>query len=217
MPFNVIWNLKKLNNLLKIRAMKKQSFYIGISIATIFMVGMSFCSSHFQSHRFEKNAHRQGNIDTLLQDIKSISGETGLGDLGGLYEDYQTASVVQYADKTYSKKDLEALKKHYLSEASQADKIEFLTELEEKYDVQHQAEFFKRQIRFAKTNLDLAIIGAGIFGVHQTYKGVNQYVKENEQDKYIDFIRDQIQSSIASDDMNYKAIVFRGIYSSFYK
>jgi len=195
--------------------MSKQKFYMGIVIATLIMIAFSYCSNKYQSYRYSSYNKSDGNIDTLLNNIKNIGGETGFGDLSSVYDDFkEEVTIVKYKDKKYTPKEIEALRTHYLSDASENHKIEFLTELEEKYEVKTHKDFFKRQIRFCKTNLDLALVGIGIYSVHKTYEGTNIYVKESEEEEYIHFIRDQVQNSIASSDMNYKAIVFRGISSS---
>jgi len=198
--------------------MDKKGFYTGIILITFLMIAFSYCSNQYQQHRYASYNSKGGNIDSLLHNIQDIGGETGFGDLSAAYEDFkEEVTTISYQNKVYSKKELEDLRKHFLSNASDTDKVEFLTELEEKYEVGTHKDFFQRQIRFSKTNLDLALVGVGIYGVHKTYEGSNAYVKETEQEQYITFIRDQVQNSIASNDMNYKAIVFRGIQSSIYQ
>lgn len=165
-------------------------------------------------------------IDQFINEVHSIKSDmsSNMNDYKSMaYDMSNTSNNPMMASNTYSKneavkelysKTAEELKADLLRPVQRTDRSDFYQELETLFQVREHQDFFQRQIGYAQLKLDLAVVGMGIIRVDEVLKGENATVQEKDRGEFIKYIRDQVQSAVASNDANFKAIVFKGLESS---
>ena len=125
----------------------------------------------------------------------------------------QQVQNIQQQQAIYTK-STEELRAELLSEVQETDREDFYTELQIIWDVGENQAFFKRQISYCQLKIDLAVVGMGIIRVDEVLKEENPSVLRKDQGEFIKYVREQVQQAVASNDKNYKTIVFKGLESS---
>lgn len=178
-------------------------------LVTIFSIAFAngLCRFYKKPPNRSLSTSKPKGIDYLMQNIEQIQNGESVYDLSQSYDE-MVASKANY-EKTEAQ-----LRKEILGPAKQKDRKDFIHELKTIYAVGEHQDFFLRQIDYANIKLDLAIVGLGIIRVHQVLKGENAGVKAKDVNEFIQYIRDQVQSAVAAEDQNFKAIIFKGLESS---
>ena len=153
------------------------------------------------------DAHPNGGIDALRANLDKLKKEASFNSYESSYEKMQEAKV----ELT---KTEEEVRQELLGVVKPEDQLDFEKELETVFNVGEHKQFFIRQIENCKIKMDLAVVGIGIIRVHQVLRGENPSVKEQDQEEFIRYIKEQVQYALGAEDRNYKAIVFKGLESS---
>ena len=176
------------------------------------LLGIFFCLSLSACQESSPTPFMQSDdegIDRLLSNLEQVKTVSNSN-----YESFgQQVQNVQTQQAIYNQ-STEELRADLLSDVKEIDRNDFYTELQTIWNVGEHQSFFKRQISYCQTKLDLAVFGMGIIRVDEVLKGNNPSVQLKDQSAFIKYIREQIQQAIASNDKNYKAIVFKGLESS---
>jgi len=151
--------------------------------------------------------HTAGGIDALRANLDKLKKEASFNTYESSYEKMQEAKV----ELT---KTEEEVRQELLGEVKPEDQLDFEKELETVFNVGEHKQFFIRQIENCKIKMDLAVVGIGIIRVHQVLRGENPSVREQDQEEFIRYIKEQVQYALGAEDRNYKAIVFKGLESS---
>ena len=151
--------------------------------------------------------HNDGGIDALRANLDKLKKEASFNTYESSYEQMQEAKV----ELT---KTEEEIRQELLGTVNPNDQLDFEKELETVFDVGEHKQFFIRQIENCKIKMDLAVVGIGIIRVHQVLRGENPSVKEQDQEEFIRYVKEQVQYALGAEDRNYKAIVFKGLESS---
>lgn len=195
-------------------------FYIKIGlIALTLLIGTAlFLSKPTSTPNLSKTSH--AGIDQFMQDVQQI--RNGVEDYSQLHSGESpmfASSVSTTHPKTKElqalyQKSTEELKEDLLRPVQATERSDFHQELKNLFQVHEHQAFFNRQIEYARLKIDLAVVGMGIIRVDEVLKGQNPTVQEKDRAEFIKYIRDQVQSALASNDANFKAIVFKGLESS---
>ena len=197
---------------------------IGFTLFAMLVVGILYLSKpNSTPHPITQTS---AGIDQFMNEVHSIKSgiSSDMNDYKNMgYDMSNTSNNPMMASNTYSKneavkelysKTAEELKADLLRPVQRTDRSDFYQELETIFQVREHQDFFQRQIGYAQLKLDLAVVGMGIIRVDEVLKGENATVQEKDQGEFIKYIRDQVQSAVASNDANFKAIVFKGLESS---
>ncbi|MFK7979734.1 MAG: hypothetical protein AB8G86_07110 [Saprospiraceae bacterium] len=153
------------------------------------------------------DTHNDGGIDALRANLDKLKKEASFNTYESSYEKMEEAKV----ELT---KTEEEVRQELLGAVKPVDQLDFEKELETVFNVGEHKQFFIRQIENCKIKMDLAVVGIGIIRVHQVLRGENPSVKEQDQEEFIRYIKEQVQYALGAEDRNYKAIVFKGLESS---
>ena len=147
-------------------------------------------------------------MEALQQKLEQLQKEASFTPYHSTYDQMQAA-------KTELTKTEEEIRQELLSAVNPNDQLDFETELETIFDVGVHKSFFIRQIENCKIKMDLAVVGIGIINVHQVLRGENPSVLEKDRAEFIRYVKQQVQYALGANDKNYKAIVFKGLESSY--
>ena len=148
-----------------------------------------------------------GGIDALKANLDQLKKEARFNDVTTRYEQMQDT-------KEAFEKSEEEIRQDLLSVVKPVDQVDFENELSSFFDVGEHKPFFIRQIENCKIKIDLAVVGIAIIRVHEVMRGENPSVKSQDQEEFINYIKEQVQYALSAEDRNYKAIVFKGLESS---
>ena len=151
--------------------------------------------------------HTAGGIDALRANLDKLKKEASFNTYESSYEKMEEAKI----ELT---KTEEEVRQELLGAVKPEDQLDFEKELETVFNVGEHKQFFIRQIENCKIKMDLAVVGIGIIRVHQVLRGENPSVREQDQEEFIRYIKEQVQYALGAEDRNYKAIVFKGLESS---
>lgn len=150
-----------------------------------------------------------GGLDQLLTTLDNIKSPSSIN-----WDSFSTMTHQINVQQSLYNKSVEQLRAELLAPVQESERQDFYSELQSIWNVgEHQA-FFKRQIAYCQSKMDLALVGIGIIRVDEVLKGENPAVLAKDQTEFIKYVREQVQQAIASKDKNYKAIVFKGLESS---
>ena len=156
------------------------------------------------------------NIEQLLANLEQLkSAHSNHLNTAEIANTQKTNPFSDYnVTKQIYEESTEQLKARLLADVGENDRQAFQQELQQIFQVGNHQSFFERQIVLCKNKLDLAVVGMGIIRVDEVRKGANSTVLEKDRGEFIKYIKDQVQIAIASNDQNYKSIVFKGLESS---
>lgn len=203
---------------------KRVGYQLGLLIL-ISIIGLVL--SKFQASRKVAAVKEKGGVEKIVNDLKAYKEVQEASKVDKEYlgiSDDESEIVFNFDEPIKNEKS--SLKEVAPSQdvaidmlfqvASKAEKNAFKKELDNVFNIGEHSNFFKRQIDYAKLNIDLSVISGGIINIHRIYEGSHPLIKPKDRGEYIDFIRDSVQNAVASNDMNYKAIVFKSIEATTY-
>jgi len=198
------------NKLREIFRAKQTLFLVGFGgfiILMLFILPKTERQNTLSPNTEVSDKHTDGGIDALRANLEKLKKEASFNTYESSYEKMQEAKV----ELT---KTEEEVRQELLGAVNPTDQLDFEKELETVFNVGEHKQFFIRQIENCKIKMDLAVVGIGIIRVHQVLRGENPSVKEQDQEEFIRYIKEQVQYALGAEDRNYKAIVFKGLESS---
>ena len=155
----------------------------------------------------EVSDKHNGGIDALRANLEKLKKEASFNSYESSYQKMEEA-------KEELTKTEEEIRQELLGRVNPNDQLDFEKEIETVFNVGEHKQFFIRQIENCKIKMDLAVVGIGIIRVHQVLRGESPSVKEQDQEEFIRYVKEQVQYALGAKDRNYKAIVFKGLESS---
>jgi len=188
---------------------KQKLFLIGFGGLIILLIAIlpktKRISTSYPTTKVSDN--HDGGIDALRANLEKLKKEASFNTYESSYQKMEEA-------KEELTKTEEEIRQELLGRVNPNDQLDFEKELETVFDVGEHRQFFIRQIESCKIKMDLAVVGIGIIRVHQVLRGENPSVKEQDQEEFIRYVKEQVQYALGAEDRNYKAIIFKGLESS---